>query len=89
MIAKLRTLPTGRTVLLAVLCAVFLFGGFLVGRASAGQPHMKAALDSLQAAKTELNAAEADKGGHRVKALELVNSAIAEVQAGIEYAKTH
>jgi hypothetical protein len=89
MLGKLRSLPTGRTVVLALLCAAFLFGGFLVGRASAAQPHMRAALDHLQSAKTELQAADADKGGHRVKAIALVNDAIAEVQAGIDYAKTH
>jgi hypothetical protein len=35
-------------------------------------------------ARHELDQAQADKGGHRVKALKLVNDAIDEVQAGIE-----
>ena len=47
------------------------------------QPHMQSALDALQSAKTNLQNAEADKGGHRVKALEFVNAAIDEVNAGI------
>jgi hypothetical protein len=47
------------------------------------QPHMQSALDALQSAKTNLQNATADKGGHRVKALEFVNAAIDEVNAGI------
>jgi len=81
--------PTVRFVLLACVCAVVLIAGFLVGRASAAQPHMVSARDHLQAARSELQAAEADKGGHRVKAIALVNDAIAEVNAGIEFARTH
>ena len=86
MLRKIRTSPTGKTIVLALVCAAVLLGGFLVGRASAAQPHMRAALDHLQAAKTELQIAEADKGGHRVKAIALVNDAIAEVHAGMAYA---
>jgi hypothetical protein len=50
------------------------------------QPHMRAALDALRNAKRHLVLAEADKGGHRVKALGLVNDAITETEAGIAYA---
>ncbi|MBV8858927.1 MAG: hypothetical protein JOZ02_18490 [Acidobacteria bacterium] len=53
------------------------------------QPHMQAALDKLQSARSNLEAASEDKGGHRVKALEHVNQAIDEVKAGIEYDRTH
>lgn len=53
------------------------------------QPHMQAALDKLQSARSNLEAATDDKGGHRVKALEHVNKAIDEVKAGIEYDRTH
>ncbi len=47
------------------------------------QPHMKAALDHLKSARSNLDRATADKGGHRAKAIELVNKAIDEVNAGI------
>ncbi|HUK12722.1 MAG TPA: hypothetical protein VLW17_05410 [Thermoanaerobaculaceae bacterium] len=80
--------PTVRFVLLTFACALVLVVGFLVGRASAAQPHMVRAREHLQAARSELQAAEADKGGHRVKAIALVNDAIAEVDAGIEFART-
>ena len=53
------------------------------------QPHMRAALDALRNAKRHLELAQADKGGHRVKAVELVNGAIAETEAGIAYAAGH
>lgn len=49
------------------------------------QPHMRAALNSLQTAKNQLQAATADKGGHRAKAIDLVNAAIAEVNRGIAF----
>lgn len=49
------------------------------------QPHMRAALNSLQAARAQLQTATPDKGGHRVKAIDLVNAAIAEVQKGIAF----
>jgi hypothetical protein len=50
------------------------------------QPHMKAALDYLNAAKASLEAAKANKNGHRVKAIKLVNQAISEVKIGMAYA---
>ncbi|HVV86090.1 MAG TPA: hypothetical protein VHE35_23685 [Kofleriaceae bacterium] len=56
---------------------------------SAPQPMMRKALASLMTARTQLEKATADKGGHRVKAIELVNQAIDEVKAGIEYDNTH
>ncbi len=55
--------------------------------AQAAQPNMEAALASLQQARASLQKAVADKGGHRVKAMKLVDDAIAEVQKGIEFAK--
>jgi hypothetical protein len=50
------------------------------------QPHMQNALNALQAARSELQVAEADKGGHRAAAIGLVNQAIVQVQEGIAYA---
>jgi len=56
-------------------------GGCVV--AAPPQPHMYNALGALQNARSELQAAEANKGGHRVTAIRLINEAINEVQAGI------
>jgi len=57
--------------------------------AFADQPNMDAALAALTQAKESLLKATADKGGHRAKAIKAVDQAIAEVQAGIAYAKKH
>jgi hypothetical protein len=62
----------------------------LTGTAAlADQPNMEAAIAKLQEAKASLEKATADKGGHRVKAIKLVDQAMAEVQAGIEFDRTH
>jgi hypothetical protein len=61
-----------------------MFGLSLAGVALAVQSHMLAARSALNNALTQLNAAEPDKGGHRVNAINLVNQAIGEVNAGIQ-----
>ena len=68
------------------LVTLILILGYTAGCATGGgQPHMQAALDELRSARSELDAATSDKGGHRAKAIELVDEAIGEVQAGIAY----
>ena len=84
---------TRRLVLSRILPAGFL-GFFLVKgtrgvKAAADQPHMQAALNALRTARSELDIAEADKGGHRVKALNLVKDAISEVEKGIGFDRRH
>src|ERR1051326_5401108 len=69
--------------LLAILVVVL---GYAAGCATGGQPHMTGALDDLRSARPELQAANENKGGHRERALELVDQAIGEVQAGINFA---
>lgn len=76
-----------KTSRLIVIVAVFaLFTGCVIGRATASQPHMVAALDYLRSARSELAVAEANKGGHRANAIKWVDQAIGEVQRGIDYA---
>jgi hypothetical protein len=70
-----------RTVISKLLIAAL---PLLVGCASAGQPNMESALSSLQSARSSLERAAHNKGGHRVRALELTNQAIYEVQVGIQ-----
>jgi len=73
------------------LCAAAAFAvAFAIGCATGrGQPHMVAALDELRAARGELQVAAADKGGHRVRAIELVDDAIEQTRRGIDYAAAH
>lgn len=79
-----------RVLLFVLLLIIVLVGGWLAGCASGGgQPHMQAALDELRSARSELDAAMTDKGGHRERAIQLVDEAISEVQAGMEFARTH
>ncbi|HVN76384.1 MAG TPA: hypothetical protein VMT19_08715 [Thermoanaerobaculaceae bacterium] len=76
--------PRLRTLLLILPALVVLFViGCITG---GGQPHMQLALDHLRGAKSELQSAASDKGGHRVRAEALVDEAIGEVEAGMEHA---
>ena len=80
-----------RTFRLWIVCAAAaLVIGFAAGTAFADrQPHMQAALRALRNARQQLDVAEADKGGHRVKAIQLVNDAIREVEAGVRFDNRH
>ncbi|MEP9352607.1 hypothetical protein ABLE93_03305 [Xanthobacter sp. KR7-65] len=70
----------------AAFCAGLATAG-LIQTAVADQPYMVSALESLRAARAALVSAEPNKGGHRERALELVNGAIAETEAGIAFAR--
>ena len=50
---------------------------------------MNAAITLLEQAKAKVQEASADKGGHRGKAINAIDNAIAQVQAGIDFDKTH
>ena len=75
----------------SVLAVVLACGGgeVVVRNAGADQPNMQAAREHLQQAKVSLERAEPNKGGHRERAIELVDKAIAQVDEGIEFARTH
>jgi hypothetical protein len=49
-------------------------------------PEMDAAVNDLQSARSHLQAAAHDYAGHRKTALEHVNKALAEIQAGLKTA---
>ena len=49
------------------------------------QPMMLAAQQSLIQAREQLQRATADKGGHRVRAIRLIELALNEVDAGIRF----
>jgi hypothetical protein len=73
----------------SIFAVVVLLGIVAIAGAAPDQPNMKAARGHLQTAKAELQKATANKGGHRMNAIGLINSAIAEVNAGIAFDRRH
>jgi hypothetical protein len=53
------------------------------------QPRMQSALRHLQAAYDDLQAARPDKGGFRVKAMNDIQDAMANVRHGVRWANNH
>ena len=77
------------TVVFGSALAFTLMTAQLPSAEAEAQPRMRTALTHLKSAKAALQKASHDKGGHRVKALALTNSAIAQVQKGIAYDNKH
>jgi len=79
------------SVALTVFVAVVIgFGIFQYETASAEpQPHMGAAHELLKEARGLLERAEPNKGGHRERAIELVDQAIRQTDEGIKWANSH
>ena len=71
-----------RKILLGAAIAASMGIGYAIG----AQPHMEASVGLLQNARAELAAATPNKGGHREKAMGLIDQAIGEVRAGIAFA---
>ena len=72
-----------------LLVGVLVISSLEIGYALGAQPRMDAALALLQNARPELEAAVSDKGGHRERAIELVDRGIVQVREGIAFAATH
>lgn len=80
--------PWKLTSLVLALVLAMIIGTKVIDSAAAdpeAQPHMRAALKHLRFAKDQLQRASTDKGGHRVKAIELTGAAIDQVQRGIKF----
>jgi hypothetical protein len=58
----------------------------LATTALADQPKMREALQELRQARQELEKADDNKGGHKARALQHIDSAIGQVQQGIDAA---
>ena len=76
------TTSFARKALLGTAIAASMGIGYAIG----AQPHMTAGLGLLQSARTELAAATPNKGGHRERAMQLIDQAIGEVRAGMAFA---
>ncbi len=78
--------------LIAGAGAAVATGAFVAATTStafAEQGNMDAALRQLQMALDSLHRATPNKGGHKERAVGLIEQAMAEVQAGIDYAARH
>jgi hypothetical protein len=76
------SMRNGLTILLVV--TAFFLGCVIT---YAAQPHMQSALKALRTARHELEIATPNKGGHRERAIELIDKAIGQVEEGIAYAR--
>jgi len=90
-IRTLRRIPLFLLVLaIGVVLGLAVSTGTAQRRArSQPQPHMRLSLDALRSAEHHLSEATGDKGGHRVRAINLVRQAEAEVQRGIDWDNSH
>ena len=69
-----------KTLTIITLAAISAFG---MNTARADQPHMRRALEHLRAARAELQSAEHNKGGWRLRAIENTDRAIRETENGM------
>ena len=72
-----------------LLLGIVVLSSLSIGYALGAQPHMEASIRLLQNARAELVAALPNKGGHRERAITLVDQAIGQVREGIAFAATH
>ena len=73
------------------LSSIILAGSILATQlpmtAMAGQPHMVNALNALRGARASLEHAVSDKGGHRLRAIALIDDAINQLKIGMAAAR--
>lgn len=65
--------------------SVFSFVHAQTRRMEIHEPHMSAAYGHLEQAKSELERATPNKGGHRERAMQAVDQAMQEIQEGEQY----
>jgi hypothetical protein len=69
-----------KTLTIITLVAISAFG---MNTARADQPHMRRAREHLRAARAELQSAEHNKGGWRLRAIENTDRAIRDTENGM------
>jgi hypothetical protein len=79
-----------RAKMAAIIAGSAILGSAITGTAFAvNQPNMVNARASVRQAISDLQAATADKGGHRDQAIQLGNQMIQQINQGIRFANTH
>ena len=79
-----------RNITAAALGIMLLLASFpVVGLNFKTDPYLKSTRTQLMKARAHLFAGEADKGGHRVKAIDHIYGAIAEVEAALKSSHHH
>lgn len=73
----------------SIFAVLIVLGLVAIAAAVPDQPYMKAARGDLNTARSELQKATPDKGGHRLNAIGLINRAITEVNDGIAFDRRH
>ena len=69
-----------------VVIAIAVVSSLGIGYALGAQPHMSETIALLRSARAELAAATPNNGGHRERALGLIDQAIEQVREGIAFA---
>jgi hypothetical protein len=70
-----------------LILAGAIFATLLPAPAVAAQPYMQGALRALENARASLQTAATDKGGHRTRAIQLIDEAIRQVKVGMAVAR--
>jgi hypothetical protein len=73
--------------LTTTIIGLIAVSAFTMTTARADQPHMRRALEHLRAARAELQEAEHNKGGWRIRAIANTDRAIAETERGMAVAR--
>lgn len=82
---------------IAILSSLLLSAGIGVCSFMYGQtrgmeihePHMSAAYGHLQQARAELEKAAPNKGGHRERAMQMIDQALQQIEQGEAYYRQH
>jgi len=81
-----------RCQILAVLAVLFVTIGLVYAQThhmAIHEPHMSAAYGHLEQARAELERAAPNKGGHRERAMQLVDQAMQQIDEGEQYDQQH
>jgi hypothetical protein len=80
-----RILAICSALIVAAGLSVFSFVHAQTRRMEIHEPHMSAAYGHLEQARNELERATPNKGGHRERAMQLIDQAMQQIEQGEQY----